>query len=139
MKKGIGVLVLLVILMCSAAAFSLSLTARDTLPTAVEAAPALMREYRRTDTLDELQEFYELENPPRPIWAWILVAVVAVVAMLLIGGTPFLKQFNSSLRLFKRRGSGSSAGGRPSATPTIVLPPDFGRPALPPPQEEEQW
>lgn len=141
MKQVASVLVLLSMLACSASIFVLSLTARETAPIIAESVPGAIQEYKRTDTLDELQQFQELERPYRPIWPFVLVTVVVVGVLLLVLGTPFLKQANSLLRQFKRRGGGARPSAAPPAPP-IILPPNFGQQALLPPpngDEVDQW
>lgn len=151
MSKLISLLAVAAFLACALAALSLSTAVRETAPAVVEQAPALIREYRHTDTLDELQQLRELERPSRPLWPFIFFLIVIILLFGMVVGTPFLKQTNSLLRQFKRRGRGhgrraphpiddSIGNGRP-----IILPPGYGVPQLPPPDshppatEDAEW
>ena len=139
--KIIVILALLALIVCGVSFALLSATAEVTMPALIDAAPSLIEAARRTDTLDEIQQFEELERPSRPIWPFVLAIVVVVGMFTMVAGTPFLKQANSLFRQFKRRGGGARPSAAPPAQP-IILPPNFGQQALlPPPTEDEanQW
>lgn len=146
MKQVVGMLALLALISCSLASFSLSRMAEAVGPAAIEAAPGVIREYRRTDTLDELQQFQELERPNRPVWPFILALSMVILTMLLIQSPSILKQSNSMIRQFKRRGGGrrnsnGSASNKLPPQPPIILPPGYGREqrALPPGRAGDEW
>ncbi|MCB0057418.1 MAG: hypothetical protein KDE45_10340 [Caldilineaceae bacterium] len=153
MSKLISLLTVAAFLACALAFLTLSTAVRETAPAVVEQAPALIREYRHTDTLDELQQLRAQERPSRPLWPFIFFLIVIILLFGMVVGTPFLKQTNSLLRQFKRRGRGhgrrapypaddSASSGRP-----IILPPtySYGPPQLPPPDsspsatEDTEW
>ena len=141
MKSVIVVLALLTALACGISFVLMSSTAKTTVPALIDAAPGLIEAARRTDTLDEIQQFEELERPSRPVWPFVFVTVVVLGMMVLVLGTPFLKQTNGLVRQFKRRGGGARPSAAPPAQP-IILPPGYGQQALlPPPTEDEanQW
>lgn len=141
MKQTIGVLALLAIIGCSLASFSLSRMAEAVGPAAIDAAPGVIREYRRNDTLDELQQFQELERPNRPVWPFILALAAVIGTMILIQSPSILKQANSMLRQFKRRGGGRGRS-HINQPPPIILPPGYGsdQRALPPGQQVgDEW
>lgn len=127
MSKVLGIVALVGFVACSLATLTLSAAVRESAPAVVDAAPAMIQELRRTDTLDELQQFEKLERPSRPVWPFVLALVVSVGLTVIVAGTPFLKQANSTLRLFKRKGGG---GGSPHQAPPplpIILPPGYGQ------------
>lgn len=132
MSKVLGIVALVGFVACSLATLTLSAAVRESAPAVVDAAPAMIQELRRTDTLDELQQFEKLERPSRPVWPFVLALVVSVGLTVIVAGTPFLKQANSTLRLFKRKGGGNGRTPQPPSSP-IILPPGYGhQPLLPP-------
>ncbi|MBK8989527.1 MAG: hypothetical protein IPM39_26300 [Chloroflexi bacterium] len=151
MKNILPLLLAAAFLACALAFLALSTAVRETTPAVVEQSPALIREFRHTDTLDELQQLRELERPSRSLWPFILFLVVIVLLFGMVVGTPFLKQANSLLRQVKRRGGGNGRRApHPADQPTnnpIILPPNYGYgpPQLPPPNqppsspEDTEW
>jgi hypothetical protein len=142
MKQVISVLLFATLLACAVGFVLLSAAVDTAVPTMLDAAPGIVEEIRRTDTLDEIQQFEELERPSRPVWPFVLAIVVVVGMFTMVAGTPFLKQANSLLRQFKRRGGGARPSTAPPAQPPIVLPPGYGQQALLPPpsgDEVDQW
>lgn len=141
MKQAVSVIVLLIILACSASVTMLSSASSEV----AGVAPQIVRELRQTDTLDELQQFEKLERPSPPIWPFVLALAVSVGITLLILGTPFLKQLNSFTRQLKRArgGRGRSNQPLPPASYPITLPPNFDdqpdQRRLPPPSGDSQW
>ncbi|MCA9872483.1 MAG: hypothetical protein KC441_02480 [Anaerolineales bacterium] len=132
MKSLVVVLGLVALIACSVSVGIISLTAKDTIPVAAEAAPSVIREFRRTDTLDELQQFEAMERPSRPVWPFIMALALVIGVIVLLQSPSILKQFNSTLRQLKRRGGGrgrSSSGGQGQVSPPpqpIILPPNYG-------------
>ena len=151
MKNILLLLLVAALLACALAFLALSMAVRETAPVVVEQAPSLIHEYRRTDTLDELQQLREIERPSRPIWPFIFFLIATLLLFGLVVGTPFLKQANSLLRQVKRRGGGHGRRApHPADQPTnspIILPPGYGYgpPQLPPPNqppsstEDTEW
>ena len=136
MKQAVSGIVLLIILACSASVAMLSSASAEV----VGVAPQIVHELRQTDTLDELQQFEKLERPSRPVWPFVLALVVSLGLTGMALGTPFLKQANSTLRLFKRKNGG---GGSPHQAPPplpIILPPGYGQQQLPSGERgDQEW
>lgn len=141
MSKVLGIIALVGFVACSLATLTLSAAVRESAPSVVGAAPAMIQELRRTDTLDELQQFDELERPSRPVWPFVLALVVSVGLTVIIAGTPFLKQANSTLRMFKKRGGSANGRAHQPAPSPIILPPGYGQQPLLPPGGEggSEW
>jgi hypothetical protein len=135
------ILVLATLMACSLSILVMSSAMSTAVPTIAENAPAVVREFRHTDTLDELQEFAALERPSRPVWPFILFLVITLLLFGMVVGAPFLKQTNSLVRQFKRRGHGRATHRPTPPSNPIILPPGYGQPQLPPAaqREESEW